>query len=240
MSGSKKASGGVARGPDSHGDAKMEEKAQGASAALHRLFSDADRYLSDSPLAQKAASYTGLRPSVIVAGIGLFMLVSLGTGLGGGLVCDVAGFLYPAWMSFRAIETPGTEDDKLWLTYWVVYGAFSIVEYFVDFILFWVPFYYLLKFCFLLYLALPCFKGAESVYNIFIRPFLLEHQKPIDACVDSLGEAGAKAAENFQSAVQGGINLAQCLRHSQVAAAGRALQTHQNGKNAAEQEGRKL
>lgn len=65
-------------------------------------------------------------------------------------------------MSFRAIESPGTEDDKLWLTYWVVYGAFSIVEYFVDFILFWVPFYYLLKFCFLLYLGLPCFKASVT------------------------------------------------------------------------------
>ncbi|KAL8443187.1 hypothetical protein Emed_006926 [Eimeria media] len=182
MSGHKKASG-VAREEEKQ---RSEEVVQGVPAVLHRLFSDADRYLNDSPLAQKAASYTGLRPSVLVAGLALFMFISLGTGLGGGLVCDVAGFLYPAWMSFRAIETPGTEDDKLWLTYWVVYGAFSLVEYFVDFILFW---------------------GAESVYNIIIRPFLLEHQQPIDAYVDSLGEVGTKAAENIQSAVQGGFNL---------------------------------
>ncbi|KAL8271705.1 hypothetical protein Esti_004381 [Eimeria stiedai] len=215
MSGNKKAAGGAPRGSGAHEEERREkELAQGVPAVLQRLFNDADRYLNDSPLAQKAASYTGLRPSVLVAGVALFMFISLGTGLGGGLVCDVAGFLYPAWMSFRAIETPGTEDDKLWLTYWVVYGAFSLVEYFVDFILFWVPFYYLLKFCFLLYLALPCFKarrGAESVYNIIIRPLLLEHQQPIDAYVDSLGEAGTKAAENIQSAVQGGFNLMRRL-----------------------------
>ena len=69
-------------------------------------------------------------------------------------------------MSFRAIESQGAEDDKLWLTYWVVYGAFSIAEYFVDIILFWVPFYYLLKFCFLLYLALPCFKVRPPLFTL--------------------------------------------------------------------------
>lgn len=192
---------------ESHGDRRKIEKSEGATTALQRLFSEADKYLNESPLAQQAAGYTGLRPSVIVSGLAVFMLVSLGTGFGGGLVCDIAGFLYPAWMSFRAIESSGTEDDKLWLTYWVVYGAFSIVEYFVDFILFWVPFYYLLKFCFLLYLALPCFKGAEVVYNVIVRPFLLEHQEPIDAYVDKLGEAGSKAAERLQQAVQDGSSL---------------------------------
>lgn len=190
-----------------HKDRSNGEEPQAAPAILQRFFSDADKYLSDAPLAQQASAFTGLRPSVLVAGLTAFMLVSLGTGLGGGLVCDVAGFLYPAWMSFRAIESPGTEDDKLWLTYWVVYGAFSIVEYFVDFILFWVPFYYLLKFCFLLYLGLPCFKGAEVVYNVIVRPLLLEHQEPIDNYVDKLGEAGTKAAEGLQQVVHDGFSL---------------------------------
>lgn len=210
MTGSKK----VLEGPNAASDEhafqevrnRMERSEKGA-AYFHRLFDDADKYLADSPLAQKASAFTGVRPSVLVAGLGLFLIVSLGTGLGGGLVCDVAGFLYPAWMSFRAIESPGSEDDKLWLTYWVVYGAFSIAEYFVDFILFWVPFYYMAKFCFLLYLALPCFKGAEVVYNVFIRPFLLQHREPIDNCVDKLGAVSTKAAEGLQQAVQDGFSL---------------------------------
>lgn len=208
MSGNKKVSG--SSDSDSDGRRSPEVVSQGVPAALQRFFSDADKYLNASPLAQQASAYTGLRPSIIAAGLAFFMLASLGTGFGGGLVCDIAGFLYPAWMSFRAIESPGTEDDKLWLTYWVVYSAFSIVEYFVDFILFWVPFYYLLKFCFLLYLALPSFKGAEVVYNVIVRPFLLEHQEPIDAYVDKIGEAGTKAAEGFQQAMQaaqGGLGM---------------------------------
>ena len=98
MSNHKKVSGANDGASDSHGSEGVRVKMQqdhGAAATLQRLFSDADKYLEDAPLAQHASALTGLRPSVLVAGLGVFMLVSLGTGFGGGLVCDVAGFLYP-------------------------------------------------------------------------------------------------------------------------------------------------
>lgn len=98
MSGIKKAPGapaGASNGYAAHEDRSKEQKPQGVPAVLQRFFSDADKYLSDAPLAQQASAFTGLRPSVLVAGLAVFMLVSLGTGFGGGLVCDVAGFLYP-------------------------------------------------------------------------------------------------------------------------------------------------
>lgn len=52
-------------------------------------------------------------------------------------------------LSFRikAIESPNKEDDTQWLTYWVVYGVFSIAEFFSDLFLSWFPFYYMLKVC---------------------------------------------------------------------------------------------
>lgn len=45
----------------------------------------------------------------------------------------------------KAIESPNKEDDTQWLTYWVVYGVFSIAEFFSDLFLSWFPFYYMLK-----------------------------------------------------------------------------------------------
>ena len=45
----------------------------------------------------------------------------------------------------KAIDSVGKDDDTQWLTYWVVYAAFGIVEYFADLVLFWIPFYFLLK-----------------------------------------------------------------------------------------------
>lgn len=44
--------------------------------------------------------------------------------------------------SVKAIESRNKEDDTQWLTYWVVYGLFSVAEFFSDIFLFWFPFYY--------------------------------------------------------------------------------------------------
>lgn len=63
-----------------------------------------------------------------------------------------------AYASFKAIESPGKEDDKQWLTYWTVIGFVQMIEYFSDILLYWFPFYYLFKTLLVLYLALPQFR----------------------------------------------------------------------------------
>ena len=52
-------------------------------------------------------------------GVALVML-----GVGQVYITTMIGVLYPAFMSFLALETDDKEDDKLWLTYWVVFGFF--------------------------------------------------------------------------------------------------------------------
>jgi len=47
--------------------------------------------------------------------------------------------------SCKAIDSEEKDDDTQWLTYWVVYAAFGIMEYFTDLLLSWVPFYFLAK-----------------------------------------------------------------------------------------------
>jgi hypothetical protein len=45
----------------------------------------------------------------------------------------------------KALESPNKDDDTKWLTYWVVFALFSIIEYFSDILLYWFPFYWLFK-----------------------------------------------------------------------------------------------
>ena len=55
------------------------------------------------------------------------------------------GFVYPAYCSVRALESRSKDDDTKWLTYWVVFALFSVIEFFSDILVGWVPFYWLTK-----------------------------------------------------------------------------------------------
>ena len=54
-----------------------------------------------------------------------------------GFLSTLLGWALPAYFSLKALETPSHGDDTQWLTYWVVFGAFQIVEYFAGAILYW-------------------------------------------------------------------------------------------------------
>lgn len=54
-------------------------------------------------------------------------------------------FVHPTPHSCKAIDSEEKDDDTQWLTYWVVYAAFGIMEYFTDIFLGWLPFYFLAK-----------------------------------------------------------------------------------------------
>ena len=47
------------------------------------------------------------------------------------LLANTVGFLYPAYCSIKALESSTKIDDTQWLTYWVVFGLFSVIEYFI-------------------------------------------------------------------------------------------------------------
>jgi len=114
-------------------------------------------------------------------------IVWLAIGIGSSLVCSVICFVYPAYKSFKAVESPQGDDDTQWLTYWIVYSTFNILEYFADIIFFWIPMYNLLKCLFLLWCMWPIpNNGATVVYKKILRPFLLKNEEKIDARLDKV------------------------------------------------------
>jgi len=99
---------------------------------------------------------------------------------------NIVGFLYPAYASFKAIESTETADDTQWLTYWVVYAFFNLVESLIDFSVgTWIPFYFFIKIFIVLWLQLPQFMGALYIYQSFLAPLLRKHEKQIDSAIDA-------------------------------------------------------
>jgi receptor expression-enhancing protein 5/6 len=74
-------------------------------------------------------------------------------------ISNLVGWALPAYLSFKAIETPGHQDDIQWLTYWVVFGFFNFLESFaLRIVLYYFPWYFATKTVFILWLQLPAFR----------------------------------------------------------------------------------
>jgi receptor expression-enhancing protein 5/6 len=88
-------------------------------------------------------------------------------------VSNLVGWGLPAYLSFKAIETPSPHDDVQWLTYWVVFGFFNFLESFaLRVLLYYLPWYYAFKSVFIVWLQLPAFRGAQITYFNVLKPVL--------------------------------------------------------------------
>jgi len=78
---------------------------------------------------------------------------------------------YAGLKSFRAIQSPDPEDDKQWLTFWLLYSLFDLVCFVLDLFLWVIPFYGGLKCAILIFLGV--LGGASRIYPV-LEPLLLQ------------------------------------------------------------------
>lgn len=91
-------------------------------------------------------------------------------GSGAELLCNSIGMVYPAYASVKAVRSEDKSDDTHWLTYWTVFAVFSIVDFFSESIMGFLPLYWVGKTVFLLYIALPQTGGALKLYTDYVDP----------------------------------------------------------------------
>jgi hypothetical protein len=72
--------------------------------------------------------------------------------------CALVGLAYPVSATFYALQTPSKEEDTQWLTYWVFFASFSVIELPLDLLLHWscVLFDWILLFLDILFLFFVC------------------------------------------------------------------------------------
>jgi len=92
----------------------------------------------------------------------------------------IVSCFYPFYASFKALDAKSTESTAQWLTYWSVLSLLILFETFFGWLLQRVPLYYTMKLAFVLWLQLPQFKGAMTIYWKVLQPELKKHEDKID------------------------------------------------------------
>jgi len=151
---------------------------------------------------QSAWSYiqekSGMNPILIILGVvGALTVVFLGHSEQ--YVTAVTGIVFPAYMSLKAIESPDENDDKEWCTYWVVFFLFEIAEMFFGYALHILPFYFLIKLVFLVWLFFPSTSGACWIYNHILSKFYSRIEGDIDRVIEDVKSTASRGINNAKS-----------------------------------------
>ena len=107
-------------------------------------------------------------------------------------ITTIIGIVLPTYWSIKAIESPETEDDIQWLTYWSVYAVFSFFDLFAKFILKFIPFYFVLKLVFLIWCFMPNTKGATFIYKNLLSKYFKKYEGKFDKIADKFKSLNKK------------------------------------------------
>lgn len=144
-----------------------------------------------SDLFKLVESKTGVNRLYVFAGVVACLFLLLLTGVADHFIVSLIGFIYPAYSSVKAIQTNNRDSSTKWLTYWVVYGGFVVLEVLGDFLFYWFPMYFLFKCGFLVWCMAPMsWNGSLVIYGRFIEPM----------STDLVADASKKAGQFMKEA----------------------------------------
>ena len=153
-----------------------------------------DPYAAQIPPLKDAADKAQVNPGLILGAFlsVVFLVLMLFKGM---LVIGITmTVLYPALHSVRAIESPDEQDDKRWLSYWMIFGLLNVLETFFGFIFWIIPYWSWLRLGLFVWLLLPNFDGALWIYMNVFKPFLGAHKDLIQHWISKVQNVATDAA----------------------------------------------
>ena len=142
-----------------------------------------------------------INPKVLIGGLGVALILTTTKWFSTYVTC-IVGVVCPTYLSLKALESPEPNDDIHFLTYWVVYGLFSVFDLFTSFLINKIPFYYTIKLCFLIWLFMPNFKGAIYIYKYVISPLFKKFEGKLSKGVDKILEKGEKMKDKAMDFIE--------------------------------------
>ena len=162
---------------------------------IQQLTEEGDRF----PALKKLADKAGVPSGYFLLGALVLAVLFIFIGFCDQILCTFVSVLYPAWKSFKALESKDDNDDTDWLHYWCVFGFFCILDEFAGFLLAFIPMYFFLKVLFFMWMFLPTTKGAEKVYRFLVRPILHKYESQID---DSISKFQSSFTSSMKDAAR--------------------------------------
>ena len=138
---------------------------------------------------------TGIRGIYVVIGL-VLSVIFVYFNIFDTIITNLVGTLYPAFWTIKSIESDELKEQKNWLTYWAVFGSFILVDMFSPVIIKFIPFYFVMKIMFLIYLLMPGSHGCAIIYNLIVKKILRRYEDKVDNFVSNMGEVFNDPAEN--------------------------------------------
>jgi len=169
---------------------------------FEKICAEADTRLIKYPLFARVHETTNIRPAYVSLGVIVFVLLLLLFGLGSSALTNLICFIYPTYASFSALRSNDVSDYKQWLTYWVIFAFFTVVESITDALMDWIPFYFLAKVLFLCWCYFPQTRGAERLNVIVIEPMMGKVEDAVAAFTNTKPATPKTAAEEVKQDIQ--------------------------------------
>ena len=125
---------------------------------------------------------TGIKGSFVIWGL-ILAVIFVYFNIFDSIITNLVGTVYPAFWTIKSLEQNLIEEQKKWLTYWVVFGSFIIVDMGSPVIVKFIPFYFVLKILFLMWLFMPGSNGCTIVYYLVVKKIFGYYEDKIDSYV---------------------------------------------------------
>ena len=130
---------------------------------------------------------TGIKGIYVVSGL-ILCVIFVYFNIFDTIITNLVGTLYPAFWTIKSIENNELKEQKNWLTYWAVFCSFILVDMFSPIIIKFVPFYFVMKIIFLIYLLIPGSHGCAIIYNLIVKKILRKYENELEIIVTNVEE----------------------------------------------------
>ena len=125
---------------------------------------------------------TGIKGIFVILGLFLCVLFVY-FNIFDSIITNLVGTLYPLFWTIKSLEQKKIEEQKKWLTYWVVFAFFILVDMSSIVIVKFIPFYFVIKILFLMWLFMPGSSGCEIIYYLVVKKIFRYYEDKIEIYV---------------------------------------------------------